>query len=251
MSNVIHVSPDAVLFEKLDRDQFDSDTMARGGAARFSVVGAILKSQGAVVRDLKNARHLKRYVINLNLAALVFSSAYGAILGMFEPGLQTAYAAAKLPIVVVGTGLLCTPTFYVFNSILGSRFTFAQTLGIVGLMVSSATLILVAFAPIAGFFTMTTTGVPFLSFLHGAIFLIAVVFGMRTLQVARKYLNYSDATQTTIHGGFLGVWLIIVILVALQMGYYLRPFMEALPAHRFYAGMRGLFLEALGTMFSR
>src|SRR5438105_3150180 len=236
MPPVTHLSSESVLFDKLDRDQFDSDAMARGGVARFSVVGAILKSQGAVVRDLKNARHLKRYVTNLNLAALVFSAAYGAVLGMFEPGLQTAYAAAKLPIVVVGTGLLCTPTFYVFNSILGSKFTFAQTLGVVGMMVSSATLILMAFAPIAGFFTMTTTGVPFLSILHGVIFLIAVVFGMRTLQVTRKYLNFNDATQTPIHGGFLGVWLVIVILVALQMGYYLRPFMEPLPKHAFYTG---------------
>ena len=247
MPNVIHVHSESVLFEKLDRDQFDSDAMARGGVARFSVVGAVLKSQGAVVRDLQNARHLKRYVTNLNLAALVFSAAYGAVLGMFAPGLQTAYAAAKLPMVVVGTGLLCTPTFYVFNSILGSRFTFAQTLGIVGLMVSSATLILMAFAPIAGFFTMTTSGVPFLTALHCAIFFIALVFGMRTLQIARKYLNYTDATQTPIHGGFLGVWLIIVILVALQMGYYLRPFLEPLPDHRFYTGERGLFLDYLGS----
>src|SRR5437660_4613673 len=56
----------------------------------------------------------------------------------------------------------------------------------------------IAFAPIAGFFTMTTTGVPFLSILHGVIFFIAVVFGMRTLQVTRKYLNFNDATQTPI-----------------------------------------------------
>ena len=51
--------------------------------------------------------------------------------------------------------------------------------------------------------------------------------------------------------GFLGVWLVIVILVALQMGYYLRPFMEPLPKHAFYTGERGLFLEGLAALFGR
>lgn len=236
----------AAFLDKLERDEFDSDVMARGGAARFSAVGALLKSQGAVLRDLKTGRNLGRYVANLTLAALLFSAAYGAIVGMFQPGLQTLYAAVKLPIVVLGTGLLCTPTLYVFNSILGSKFTFGQTFGAVILMVASASLILMAFAPIAWFFTVTTTGMTFLVAFHVAVLVVASFFGMRTLTVARKYLAYIDATQTAIHGWFLRVWFLIVLFVALQMSYYFRPLLVPGP---FHTGERGLFLEGIGTAF--
>lgn len=242
---MINPNSEQLFIEGLEQDEFDSDSMARGGLWRFSISGALLRSQGAILRDLKNARHLRRYITNLNLVAILFSSAYGAVLGMFEPGLQIAYAAAKLPIVVVGTGLLCAPSLYVFNSILGSRLSFVQTLGLVGMMTSSASMILIAFAPISGFFTLTTHGVLFLAFLHGAVFLIGLGFAVRTLEIARRYLNFHDESRMPLHLGVAAVWLVVVLLVALQMGYYLRPFIEALPGHRFYTGERGLFLDSL------
>ena len=58
------------------------------------MAAAILKSQGAVLRDLNQGRNLGAYLANLTLAALLFSAAYGAVLGTFQPGLQTLYAAA-------------------------------------------------------------------------------------------------------------------------------------------------------------
>lgn len=245
MAEAVRAAGDARLVEKLERDEFDSDVMARGGAARFAAVGALLKAQGAVLRDLKSGRNLGRYAANLTLAALLFSAAYGAIVGMFQLGIQTLYSAVKLPIVVLGTGLLCTPTFYVFNSILGSKFTLGQTFGAVILMVSSATLILIAFAPIAWFFTVTTTGVGFLVVFHVIVLVVAAFFGMRTLTVARKYLAYVDATQTPIHAWFLRFWFVVVLFVALQMSYYFRPLLEPGP---FHTGERGLFLEAFLRM---
>lgn len=245
MADSAHLTPEAMLFDKLERDAFDSDAMALGGAARLSAAGAVLKAQGAVLRDIKDSRNLGPYIANLTMAALLLSAAYGAVLGMFQPGLQTLYAAAKLPVVVVGTALLCTPTFYVFNSILGSRFTLAQTFGIVILMVAAAALILIAFAPIAWFFTVSTEGRGFLVAFHAAVFLVSVGFGARLLEVARKYLAHIDVTHRPIHSGFLRFWIVILFFVGLQMAHYLRPFLETGP---FWTGERGLFFEALGPL---
>lgn len=236
----IRLIPDSPLMAKLERDEFDSDTMTGGIRARFGVVGAILKSQGAVIRDLGRDRNLGRYVANLFLASVLFTALYGAILGMSAPGWQILLAAGKVPIIVLGTALLCTPTFYVFNSILGSKFSFGQTLAAVLLMVASAALILVAFVPIVWFFTVTTKGPGFLIALHFAIFFMAVVFGMHSLNVARKYLDWLDATQTPINPAFLRIWFLIVLFVALQMAYYFRPLLEYGP---FLKGERGLFFE--------
>jgi hypothetical protein len=41
------VTPEERLFDKLDRDRFDSDGLARGLAGRFSVVAAVLRAPGA------------------------------------------------------------------------------------------------------------------------------------------------------------------------------------------------------------
>lgn len=231
---------DERLLERLERDEFDSDS-----AGAFGVVGAVLKAQGAVIRDVQRERNLGRYIANLFAAALLFSAAYGAILGLYEPGRQTLFAALKLPIVVLGTAFLCTPTFYVFNSILGSRLTLAQTLVVVLLLVAAATLILVAFAPIAWLFTATTGGPVFLRILHLAVFTIAILFGAHVLRVTRKYLFYLNLSYTPIHPGFVRVWFLIVLVVAFQMAWYFRPLVEAGP---FHSGERGLFLEAIGQI---
>lgn len=223
------------LLGKLERDQYDGDD-PRG----LAVVGAILKAQGAVIRDVAQERRLVRTIASLFGASLLFTALYGAILGLFQPGLQTLFAAAKLPIVVLGTALLCTPTFFVFNSILGSRLSFGQTVAIVLLMVTAAALILVAFAPIAWLFTMTTGGVTFLTGLHLLVFLIAIVFGIHVLRTTRTYLNYLNLSHTPIHAPFLRAWYVIVLFVALQMAYVFRPLLVAGP---FFTGERGLFWE--------
>jgi len=237
-----HLQRHAPLYAKLERDEFDSASLRQP----FSIVGAILRTPGAVLRDLKAEKNLSGYLACLAFTTILFSAAYGAILGLFQPGVQTLYSAAKLPIVVLGTALLCTPTFYVFNAILGSRFTFRQTVVAVLFLAASAALVLVAFAPIAWFFTVSTKGEGFLVLLHVSVFLIAAWYGMRFLSTARKYLGYLDATQTPIHGAFLVVWFGIVILVALQMAWYFRPLLAPGPEGPvFHTGQRGLFFEAL------
>src|SRR6185436_18003380 len=177
-------------FDKLDRDHFDSDGLARGLGGRFSVVAAVLRAPGAFVRDLRGEKNLRHYAGSLILTTLLFTAAYGAILGMFQPGLQTLFAAAKLPVVVLGTAMLCTPTFYVFNAILGSKFTFRQTLAVVLFLALSVALVLVAFAPITWFFTVSTSGAGFLTALHLSVFLISAIYGVHSLNTARKYLGY-------------------------------------------------------------
>jgi hypothetical protein len=72
-------------------------------------------------------------------------------------------------------------------------------------------------------------------------------YGIHSLNTARKYLDELETSHTPIHGAFLFLWFIIVLFVALQMAYYLRPFLEPLPDHRFFLAERGLFLEAFGT----
>jgi hypothetical protein len=237
MADAVHLTPESRLVARLEQDRFDP-----GALGPFAVTGAVLKSQGAVIRDLREGRHLSSYLGSLFVSTLVLSAAYGAILGLYQPGLQTLFAALKIPIVVLGTALLCTPTFFVFNSILGSKLTLAQTLAAVLFLSASAALVLIAFAPIAWLFTVSTEGTGFLRVLHLLVFLIATTYGLRSLNIARRYLNYIDATQTPIHGRLLLLWSTIALFVALQMAWYFRPLLVPGP---FHSGQRGLFFDAL------
>src|SRR6185295_2692196 len=217
----------------------------RGALGPFSVVAAVLRAPGAFIRDLNIGRNLSAYIFSLTVTTLLSPAAYGAILGLFQPGIQTLFAAAKLPIVVLGTALLCTPTFYVFNAILGSKFSFRQTLTAVLFLSVSIALVLVAFAPIAWFFTVSTNGPGFLVGLHLFVFFVAALYGIHSLNTARKYHDHIETEHTPIHAAFLFLWFLIVLFVALQMAYYLRPFLDAPKDLRFFLGERGLFIDSL------
>ncbi len=221
---------------------FNSDVLHRGIFSRLAVVGAILKSHEIMARDFSVERNLGAYIRGLFAATLLLASAYGAVLGMFEPGLQTAYAALKLPLILIGTALLCTPTFYVFNSIFGSRLTLPQSLAVIFLLTASTTVMLAAFAPIAWFFTVSTHGVGFLMSLHAAIFGVAFLFGIRLLGLVGSLLN--EYLGYAVRRPFLLAWFTLVLFVGLQMAYTFRPLILPGP---FHSGERGLFFEGWGA----
>ncbi|MBI2921890.1 MAG: hypothetical protein HYY18_12460 [Planctomycetes bacterium] len=221
---------------------FDSAVLTNGLFSRLAVVGALLKSRGAISRDIAEERHIGDYVCSFFLSSFLFAAAYGAVLGMFQPGLQTLYAAVKLPIIVLGTALICTPTFYVFNSILGSTLSFRQSVALIFLLTAAATTILAAFAPIAWFFTVSTGGLGFLTVLHIAVFVVALAYGERLLRSTRTLLSAARNQAPAVNGGFLTVWVLVVLFVGLQMAYSFRPLISEGP---FTTGERGLCFEAL------
>jgi len=220
---------------------FDSDTLRSGLVARFAVVGALLRFRTTIGADFALERNLGDYLCSLFLATLLFTAGYGAVLGMFEPGIQTAFSALKLPVVVLGTALLCIPTFYVFNSILGSTLNFRQTVALVFLMTAAVATILAAFAPIAWFFTVSAGTEGFLIALHFAIFAIALLYAERLLDSMRELLRAATG-GTSVPRTFLTLWIVLVVAVGTQMAWNFRPFLTEGP---FVTGTRSLCVEAL------
>ena len=220
-------------------ETYDRQTLPSGGPVQLA--GALLRAPGQLVRDLATDDRIAARAAGLLLVAIGFCALYGAILGFFGGGLQPLLAAAKLPIIVAGSALLCTPTLYVFNSLSGSRLTYLQTVGLALLMVSALGLMLVAFAPIVWFFGVSTEGAAFMRILHVGVFAVATLFALHMLNVARRYLQFRDGSPVLGPGLFF-VWSVLVILVGFQMGWWFRPLMIEGP---FHLGQRGLFLEFL------
>lgn len=232
------------LFIRLDRDQFDG-----AAASPFSMVGAVLRSPGALYRDLAEGRWADRYFLCLVAVVFLMTAPYGAILGMAGGGWQPFWAAIKLPLIILGSVLLCLPTFYVFNAILGANLRFWQAATAVLFTATGASIILIALAPIAWLFTVSTTeeGWRFLALLHLAAAGLAALFGIRFLQVGGRYLAARQGSGRLFHRGFLACWCVLLLGVSFQMAYVFRPLMTDGP---FLTGARGSFVNYVADFFA-
>jgi hypothetical protein len=220
-------------------EAFDRQSLASGGP--LGLAGALLREPGQLLRDVGSGNRIAARAVGLLAVSVAFCAAYGAILGLFAGGMQPLLAAAKVPIVVAGSALLCTPTLYVFNALSGSKLTYLQTVALAMLTASALGLMLVAFAPIVWFFGVSTEGAAFMRTLHVAVFGVATIFALHMLNVARRYLQFRDGNPVLGPGLFF-TWSILVVLVGLQMGWWFRPLLAQGP---FHLGQRGLFLEFL------
>lgn len=233
---------------RMTSDQFDV-TATRGFLwRRLGIGGAILKAQGAISRDLHDGRGLGTYALNFALVTLLGSIAYGAILGSFAGWTQAGYAAVKFPVVVVGSALVCLPSFYVFQCLAGARLTLGQAAASIFYFVAAAAMLLLAFAPIVWFFTVSTQHEAwrFIAVLHFSVAAIAAAFGVAALSKAQRYLAWLHAGELVYSRRVLNGWFVLYLLLAVQMAYYLKPLLSPGP---FFTGERGLFLEALPFLF--
>lgn len=231
--------------DPMDGDAFDTAVLRGGPGGRIHVVDALLKARGAIIREIRSGEAIPDHVFNLMLVIFAFGGLYGAIIGIFGGGRQVLFAAAKVPLILLGTSLLCLPTFYVFNSILGSRLSIGQTTALVFLLAAAAAILLMGFAPIAWFFTVSAGGPVFMSFFHIAVFAVGLLFGVGWLNASRRYLRRLAGVQASAPGGFFALWVALYAVVGCQMAYYLRPILDAGP---FYTGERGLFFEFFGKL---
>lgn len=227
--------------DQLEIDQFEWGTRP-GFWGRFRLVEAILKARGAVIREASNPDRIQGHILSLLLIVVAFGAIYGATIGMFGGGLQVAFAAAKVPIILLGTTFLCLPTFYVFNSLLGSKLTVGQTTMVLMLQATAIAIMLIGFASVSWFFTVSAGGPVFMSFFHLVVFFIGLCFGVRLLDLARRYLDRLGGQDSAVRGTFFALWVILFVIVGLQMAYHFRPLLET---GEFYSGERGFFLEML------
>ncbi|MBI3099140.1 MAG: hypothetical protein HYY93_12995 [Planctomycetes bacterium] len=227
--------------DQLELDRFEWGA-GKGLWDRFRIVEAILKARGAVIREAAVPGRIHDHVVSLLLIVVAFGALYGATIGMFGGGLQAAFAAVKVPIILLGTTFLCLPTFYVFNSLLGSKLTFGQTTMVLMLQTTAISIMLIGFTSVSWFFTVSAGGPVFMSFFHLGVFFIGLCFGVRLLDLARRYLDRLGGQDSAARGTFFVLWVLLFLVVGLQMAYHFRPLIGP---GAFYTGERGFFLDAL------
>jgi len=176
--------------------------------------------------DEKNNVQSRKMIINQLLVICIFTFLVGMVMGSYHSLLQSVIAGCKVTFLFLCTLLICFPSFFVIQQVLGSKMTLKQMMFIVlsGFVLTAA--IALSFAPIVFLFQVTGGNYHFLQLLHVAIFIFSGIFGMKLMVEALKYACEKRDIYPNIGVTVFRIWIIILAFVGIQLAWNLRPFLS-------------------------
>ena len=160
----------------------------------------------------------------LGLMVIGFGFFYGAVMGAYgvRP-LQSCYSGAKVPLLLGVATVICLPSYYVINCLLGLRRDFASALR--GVLAAQATLAvaIASLSPVTALAYASGEGYRFAIAFNGLMFALGAAAGQ--LVLARHYRPLIRTNPR--HRIARNVWLTLYVFVAIQMAWVLRPFIGA------------------------
>jgi hypothetical protein len=168
----------------------------------------------------------KRLILNQLLIICAFTFLYGIVMGSYHSFLQSIIAGLKVTFLFISAILICFPSFYVIQQVLGSKMTLKQMVFIIlsGFVLTAS--IAISFAPIVILFQLTGGNYHFLQLLHVSIFVFSGIFGMRLMVEALKFACEKKDIYPHIGVNVFRIWMIILAFVGIQIAWNLRPFLS-------------------------
>ena len=190
----------------------------------LSEVFKIFQSTESYFDERSNAQS-KKLMLNQLLIICVFTFLYGVVMGSYHSFLQSLVAGIKVMFLFMCSILICFPSFFVIQQVLGSKMTLRQMVFIIlsGFVLTSA--IALSFAPIIILFQITGGNYHFLQLLHVGIFIFSGIFGMRLMVEALKFACEKKDIYPHIGVTVFRIWIIILAFVGIQLAWNLRPFL--------------------------
>lgn len=175
--------------------------------------------------DEINTKQSNRLIINQIVIICAFTFLYGIVMGSYHSFLQSIVAGLKVLVLFLSAIIICFPSFFIIQQVLGSKMSIRQMIIIVlsGLVLTST--IILSFTPIVLFFQFTGGNYHFLQLLHVAIFIFAGIFGLRLMVDALKFACEKKAIYPQIGVTVFKIWIIILAFVGIQLSWNLRPFL--------------------------
>lgn len=206
-----------------------------------NVLAALLKAPEQFARRLREDRTALRDGAVLLAAGLAFHAVFGFACGLFG-GLSVAVmAACKGVLIALFSLLLCLPSLYVFCCLGGGAISMRQAFALGGAASAMTGLILVALAPVAWLFAVSTSSLLFVTMLNVFLWGAAILF------VPGVFRHF---TRTGADGqiGPAGAWLLVYLLVTLQMATTLRPLLVEPDDGKWFVSEKRFFLAQFGLI---
>ncbi len=212
----------------------------------------ILRAQNSIFEQIHSRQNLVRISISMAVLCALLSGAYGFAMGVQQSLQQAASSAVKLPVLFLTTALFCVPSLYTFNVLLGQQFRFLQTVALMATTLGTTAILLASIAPIALFFTLTTSDSSFLLLMHVVICGTCGLYGVRYLYRGCTYIAYR--MERPLNTFLLRMWITIYAIVGMQLSWRLRPFLGGDPEANFillHSKFEGNFLTAVFDAIAR
>jgi hypothetical protein len=114
----------------------------------LGLIELLLRDRAAMLARIRQGSDLPALLRTMVATIAVTMAIVGAALGSYRGGVQIAYAAIKLPIVLLGTAALSAPALSAIGAALGRRTRLAADLALVMAALAFGALLLVACTPL-------------------------------------------------------------------------------------------------------
>lgn len=190
----------------------------------FKTVLGIFKNKDAYFYEI-NSNKSNRLIISQVILICLFAFVYGLTMGSYHSFAQAISAGIKLSVLYLSVLLICFPSFFIIQQILGSKMSIRQMALIIlsGFLLMS--MVVVSFVPILLLFQITGGNYHFLQLLHVLIFAFGGFFAMRVMVGALKYACEIKEVYPETGMHVFRVWFIILAFVGVQISWNLRPFL--------------------------
>ena len=172
---------------------------------------------------------------DLAVVVCCFGGIYGAAMGLYGFGngraMQAVFSAMKVPLLLLMTFGLALPSFFVINTLAGTRDDFRAALRAHVQAQAAITLVLASLAPLTLVWYASVDRYPIAVLWNAAMFGVASIGG----QLVLRRLYRPLVARNRRHRTLLIAWLILYAFVGVQLGWVLRPFVGSpgSPVHFF------------------
>ncbi len=192
----------------------------------FDVLMQLLRDRTTFLEEIEQKKYIDKKIVSLLISSSIFLALYGAIIGSTHGGLQIISSAFKLPALYLLTLLICLPTLYFMDIVLGSQRTFGQYVSLLLASMAMISVMLFGFAPVTLFFRLSIDDYWFFLLLNIVVLGFTGVVGVRFFYKSMLALvakENEDNISPNRHK-LIKAWLFLYGFVGSQLGWTLRPF---------------------------
>jgi hypothetical protein len=181
------------------------------------LINRLLRSPAEVAQDCRDDRDLAAIARTALIVILVGAAVFGAVVGSWHAGPQIAYAAVKMPLVMMGTLVLCAPAFYAVAAVFGRAWSFRAVVSLA--LVAGARFALVLLATAPALWLAINLGSPY----HVTKLVAALAYGLAglaALVLLVRGLGDGPGKNVTI-----ALFITTFLMVGGQSAWILRPYL--------------------------
>jgi hypothetical protein len=189
------------------------------GRASFGTIDLLLRDRAGTLARIRSGVDLKPILATMVATIAVSMALVGAALGSYRGGIQIAYAAIKLPLVLLGTAALSAPVLSAIGAALGRRARLSSDLTLVMSALAFGALLLAACTPLI--MLGRALEVDYHRMIAGTVIMFAIAGGA----ALRMIIQGTAAEQATGWRAAIAGLCCVFALVGGQLAWALRPYL--------------------------